>query len=171
MGFWAWFYLTCVVVTLAHAHFPILPKRLIHHACGSEFIAASWGASFLARYFLGDPTPLAAYAIIDTATALAFLVLALRNEAVWAAICVIIHALMCALHLSFYLTGETSDTGYIWLLNSLFFAALLVINFAILAGRHSWGERIDDRFGSHLRGWTFSGVRNRSFQNYRKEHS
>lgn len=171
MGFWGWFYAIAVGLTLFHSYVPLLPKRMRHHSFGAEIIAVSWGSSFFMRWALGDATPLIANATIDLLTAIVFLYVALRNEAAWAAVCVGLHSLMCALHLSFYLTGEVNATGYIWILNSLFLTALLVINFAILAGRHAWGEAVDQAFVSRLRGWTFSGVRDRRFQNYNKEVS
>lgn len=158
MGFWGTFYAVAVSATLLHSVSSIRRGKT-RHAAGGVIILLSWVASYFARDVLHDPTPLIAYAGIDTVTAFAFLLVAIRYEAAWAGICVIIHAVMCALHLSFFVTGEGNTLGYLWILNSLFLTALIVINTAILAGRFSWGAYVDDLFASRLGGWTFSGVR------------
>lgn len=159
MGFWGWFYLSAVGLTLFHAVFPAIPFRGRQHALGAEIIAVSWLCAHAARQVMNDPTPLAAYAFIDVITAWVFLTVALRRRAIWAAMCVIIHAGMGTLHLVYFAMGEGHDYGYIVVLNGLFCCALLTINTAIFAGRHEWGSRLDQWLHHRASGWTFSGLR------------
>lgn len=158
LGFWGTFYLACVAGTLFYSHFPIRPLYGRQHVFGAEIIAASWAASWWARAAFADETPLEAYALIDVLTILAFSFPMLRKRAAWAAVCVILHAGMLCLHLAYYVTGEHNRLLYIWMLNSLFFASLVSINTAIAAGRHVWGERLDQLVMARFRGVTWSGL-------------
>lgn len=158
MGFWGWFYFGAVTMTLLHGVAPATPFRGRHHVLGAEIVAVSWLASHASRVIFSDPTPLAAYAFIDAMTAWAFLFVALRRRAIWAAMLVIIHAGMGALHLAYFATGEGDDYSYIVTLNGLFICALLTLNTAIFAGRHEWGSRIDRWIHYRAGGWTFSGL-------------
>jgi len=167
MGFWGWFYAIAVVLTLIHAHVPIDPLRRRQHALGSEVIFISWCIAGAARYLLHDATPLVANALIDVGTSGTFLWIAMRNKALWAAFCVILHAGMSVLHLAYRLSGEGNDLGYIWILNTLFFPALVTINTAIMAGKYEWGALVDELV--HLRrGWTFTGLRRSGRENHQE---
>lgn len=158
VNFWGVFYIAAVAGTMVHALIPLSKTKGRQHVLGAEIIALSWSASFVARDVMGDPTPLVAYSMIDVVTTAAFLTVALQKKAVWAAICVILHAAMVFLHLAHFI-NRGSDLNYVWLLNSLFLIALLTINGAILVGRYEPLARMD-RFVVHrLRGWTFSGFR------------
>ena len=159
MNAWGAFYVGAVAGTLAHSVFPIGPLRGRQHTLGAEIIALSWTVAGAARLIFEDPTPLAAYAIIDVSTAAAFLAVALRKQAAWAAICVILHAGMASLHLAYFAIGQGNDNAYIWILNTLFLFALITVNTAIAAGRYAWGEGLDRWYHHRRRGWTFSGLR------------
>lgn len=158
MGFWGWFYLLAVIGTVMHSLLPIIPLRMRHHSFGAEIIAASYIASFFAREITGDATPLEVYASIDVLTALAFLFVALNNQAVWAAICVVLHALMGFLHLAHFITQQANEVAYLWILNTLFLLAIVTVNTAIIVGRRAWGAKVDQFFVPLLGGWNFSGV-------------
>lgn len=159
MGFWGWFYLIAVILTLFHSVVPATPLRGRQHALGAEIIAMSWLCSYFARAATNDATPLVAYAFIDAMTAWGFLFIAIRRKAIWASLCVILHAMMGALHLAFFAVGQGKDGDYIFALNGLFLSALLIINVAIFAGRHEWGSKLDSWLVHRAGGWTFSGLR------------
>ena len=159
MGFWGWFYTIAVGLTLLHGVVPAFPKYGRHHSLGAEILAVSWLAAHASRSIFNDPTPLAAYAAIDAMTAWVFLAVALGRKAIWAAMLVIIHAGMGALHLVYFAIGQGDDYSYIVTLNGLFCCALLTINTAILAGRHEWGSTLDSWLHHRAGGWTFSGLR------------
>lgn len=159
MGFWGWFYFLSVMATLFHSLVPIIPRRARHQTLGAEIIAVSWFASLLARHLTGDDTPTELYAGIDLTTGGIMLVIAQKKRAIWAAVCVLLHCAMGVLHLAYFIGGEVNPVGYIWILNSLFLTSLIAINLAIFAGRHEWGERIDELFVARFRGWSWTGLR------------
>lgn len=158
MGFWGTFYASAVFLTLIHSMVPIMPKRLRHHTVGAEIITLTWIGSLLSREITGDLTPLEAFAAIDVAAAGAFLWVAVAKKAIWAAVCVVIHAAMSALHLAQKI-AQVSDYSYLVILNGLFLASLIVINVAIVVARHSWGRHVDQFFMAVSGGWNWSGAR------------
>lgn len=165
MGFWGWFYIVAVVATLLNGHLPIDPLKRRQHAAGSEILAGSWVAAYYTRAIFNDPTPLVASSIIDVITSGIFLFVAMKNKAIWAALCVIIYSGMGMLHLAYKISGEGNELGYIWILNSLFFMALLTVNTAIMAGKHAWGAVLDN-LRYPLRDWTFTGLRRPRGENH-----
>lgn len=158
LGFWGWFYVIAVGLTVGHSLFPLNPKSAPQHVDGARIIAGSLIGTHVLRYIFNDPTPLQAYAMMDVILTGLFLDLAIRNRALWAAVCTLIHTAMGLLHLAYFLTGETNDTGYAWILNSLFLLALIVINAAIFAGRYAGSTQLDRGPVYRARGWTFAGV-------------
>lgn len=169
---WGTFYLLAVIFTLAHSllrvdigrrpfRLRVIVEPLIgrNHTFGAEIIAASWLASWAAREITGDQSPLSIYAGIDAATIIAFSVPMLRKKAVWAAVCVILHAVMLFLHLAHFVTDESNFWLYVRVLNGLFLASLIAINVATAAGRHAWGERLDSVCMATFPGWSWSGIR------------
>jgi len=159
--FWQWFYLTLVSLTLVNSHLPIRPLFGRSHVLGAEIIAVAWLASWAAREWRGDWSPVEANAAIDLSCVLAFTFIAVQKKALWAAASSLLHIAMLVLHFAFGVTGQVNEAVYLWTLNSLFAACLLVINTAIFAGKQAWGERVDQYLVAHLRGYSWSGLRSR----------
>lgn len=159
LDFWGWFFLIATIGTLLNSHFPIRPLFGRHHVLGAEVIFASLMATWAVRLLSNDPSPIWQYALLDVATGGIYLWIMLHKKAAWAALCVIIYALMGVTHISYVLSGQVNEYRYLQWLDGLFAMALITINTAIFAGRHVWGERMDRTIDGVLSGWTFSGLR------------
>lgn len=155
-GFWGWFYMIAVILTLAHALFPNCSQPLRR---GALVIGASWLASLAGREAFNTATPLEMYAAIDVLTGLALATIALQYKAIWAALCVIFHALMGFLHLAQFISGPETTYSYLVMLNGLFLSSLIVLNIAILAHRHERVGRYIEFPFSLVGGWRFVGSR------------
>lgn len=156
MGFWGWFYVVLVVFTVGHSVYPENPKSEAHHVEGARIITIQWLCSFIVTRMTGDLTPIEFYSIIDAVSAFLFLQIAVKNKALWAAYCVILHTSMSLLHVSLFITGEAFETAYQWILNTMFLAVLIIINTAIFAGRRA--HVMDDYRLPVAGGWRWSFV-------------
>lgn len=158
MDVWGWFFLVATGLTLANGVIPLRPLFGRHHCLGGEIIAASLAATHLLEWAFDMKSPVAAFAILDLITGAVFFWQAMTKRAAWAASCVIIYFLMELAHVSFILADQGNEIAYHKTLDALFGLALLIINLAIFAGRHVWGERMDFAVNRLLGGWTFSGL-------------
>lgn len=165
---WQHIYMIAVALTVLNAHLPVRPLFARNHVFGAEIIALSWLASWAAREWQGDWSPIAANAAIDLVCVSLFTWIAVRKQAIWAATCSLLHIAMLFLHFALGATGEVNELLYIWFLNSLFAASLIVINTAIFASKHEWGARLDAYCMDRLRGWSWSGVRASVFSGLKK---
>ena len=153
-GFWGWFYMIAVILTVIHA---ILPGCNSGLRRGALVIGLSWLASAVSRDVLGSAAPLAFYALIDVFVGLAMASIAIQNKAIWAALCVVLHALMGILHVAQFLSGGDTVYAYLVILNGLFLLSLITLNLAILAARYEWASRLLDVHFLACFGWRFSG--------------
>lgn len=133
---------------------------------GAEIMVAQWMVMESCRRMTGDLSPVEINAVVDGVTSALFLLIALRKRAAWAAVCFLIHVSMLVLHLAYFSNGETSEIGYISILNVLFGASLVTIITAIWTGRHEVGSRVDDFFASLWTRWSWSGVRSSRIARY-----
>lgn len=159
LDIWGRFFLVVTAATWIHGVWDMRPLFGRQHVLGAEIIGLSLIVTHVLERSLNDKSPVAAFAILDVATAGLFLWQALAKKAVWAALCVIVYFFMGLAHVAFIMTGQANELRYHQNLDALYGAALLIINCAILAGRHAWGESWDYRIDRIRRGWTFSGIR------------
>ena len=142
----------------------IIPMRGQQHVTGSIVIFLSALLSWIARGATGDEAPLALYAAIDVVAVIIFAWIMARNKAAWAALCVLFHAAMLALHLYVFESGSKDVSFTRWVLGALQFASGLTILAGTMIGRHDRFARFDDinlnLAGLRLRSW--SGVRDKS---------
>lgn len=158
MGFWVWFYLILVLFTVVHSVVPDQPRSQVQHVEGARIISIQWLCSFIAVRVLDDNSPIFVYAIIDCISTYLFMRLAVTHKALWAACCVVLHTAMGLLHVAHFITGESFDLSYQWILNSLFLSALIIINGAIFAGRYAGDGKYPSWLGGSLWGWSFTGI-------------
>lgn len=166
-----WFYvhLTCALLALGYAVLDMRPLVGRQHLLGSEILLGSVILSNLGRHFTGDIAPVAVYGAIDIVAICGYAFLMLRNKALWAAVCVIIHTVMMTLHFGFFLVGEVGALTYLWALGILNFLAFLTIIMGTAAGRHEFGRGWDDFLAPRLRGWSWSGVFSTRIKAYKKK--
>ena len=155
---WAAFHFWAAFATVAYTLIDARPKVGRQHTLGAEILMLTWIASWAARNLVETTAPYLAYAVIDIVAVIVFASIMRRHRAIWAALCVVFHALMLVSHLAFYLTGRIEQGTYLWSLGSLFSASVLTVLIATAAGRHEWGVRLDDYFSSLVRGWSWSGL-------------
>lgn len=155
---WAALHFWFALATVVYALWNVRPKKGSQHVLGAELLLITWIFSWISRNLLNDISPVQAYSIIDAAAVLLFANIMFTNRAVWAALCVIFHALMLVMHLAYFVTGQVNQSVYLWSLGILFSASVLTVFIATAAGLHDWGERLDHAFMARFRGWTWSGV-------------
>lgn len=155
---WAAFHFWSAVFVLAYTLIDARPKVGVQHMRGAEIMLGTWGASWAARNMLSDISPLEAYASIDMMAVVIFAVMMNRHRALWAAICVLLHAAMLVLHFAYYLTGQINQGFYLWALGALFSMSVLTVLLATAAGRHEWGLRLDSFIMARFGSWSWSGL-------------
>lgn len=143
--------------------FKVNPLIGRQHVLGAEVLFFSALLSWVSREVTQDEAPLAFYAGIDVVAVTIFAWIMARKQAAWAALCVLFHAAMLALHLYVFESGSKDASFFRWVLGALQFASVLTVLAATLIGRHDRFARLDDinlnMAGLRIRSW--SGVRNK----------
>lgn len=166
---WLWFHLVCAIAALSYAVFwdmrPLVGRQFVF---GAEIHLVVVGLSWLARKVTDDISPVTLYSLIDMAAVSFFALIMFRKKAIWAALCVIIHSVMLALHMAFFIAGEISQAAYLWTLGVLTFLVCIIIGTGTAASRHEFGRRWDDFLAPRLRGWSWSATFAPRLSDYRK---
>ncbi len=145
---WQWTFLAAAFATLLFAAHPLKDDRGVHHTTGAALLLLEWVMTFATRGNLGEQAMLVFHSVFDLCLTGAFLTIAVRNRAVWAAFCVIFKFGMIVAHLQLYL-GEIQFFYYVFVLNILYALSLLSINAGVWAGRYD-RNRVLDRLVHNL---------------------
>lgn len=155
---WFYFHVSCAVIALTYALWDLRPLVGRQHLFGAEILFLAVILSRGVRGYTGDIAPVALYGAIDIAALCGYAFLMLRNKAAWAAVCVILHTVMLALHFGYFVGGQVGQEAYLWTLGILNFFVFISIIIGTAAGRHEFGRGWDDFLAPRLRGYTWSGV-------------
>lgn len=166
---WHLFHLTLAFAALGYAVWDMRPLVGRQFLFGAEIHLAVIVLSWLARKVSGDISPVALYTLIDMAAASAFAIIMFRKKAIWAALCVILHSVMLALHFAFFIAGKISQAIYLWTLGVLTFAVFITIVIGTAAGRHEFGRAWDKALAHRFRGWSVSGTFEPRIETYKRK--
>jgi len=153
---WAAFYFLASLATVFFAYGGVKQAGRKQHIIGAHALFWAWVASWAARNITGNISPVEWYAVIDIAMLIVFGGLMFWRRAIWACICVFLHAGMAVAHVRYYYDAMPRG-DYLELTNILFFLSLVTLISAITTGRFTWGEAVD-RFLPRPFGYTFSGL-------------
>jgi len=154
---WAETFLAWCVLSTSYAAVPFRDTRNKPLLFGTFIFLIEWVITNSMGDMFAQPEGVVTYAGVDVILGGAFLYIAMRYKAAWAAFCVLTHFGMGVIHFKMYVT-EWHSFYYILSLNILYAISIAINNVGVWAGKHDRNRVLDRFVHSFSGGGTFSGI-------------